>query len=313
MFSIFSKKKKDRPVPEWAQFLDKIDYNNFMDLVDEYFQKRNVEFKIEDGLLTAEDKNLGLTDVGLVYIAKYCYNQESEKWGDIINDHFEAIIQTNQFEREFATKISDFDQIESYLGVRIFHISQLEHIGIQNTVFRQIAGDLVEGLVFDFPHASRNVKPMEVRNSGLAPDILFEIGLSNIKSKYKVDISKQTIGDFDLWFIQSENIFGTSFILDKEEFTKRCGSKGALVTIPHRHAMLVYPIETIEMVKALTAMIPITINMFDEGPGSISEKVYWYDGAKFVTLPYEIKEQELGFYPPEDFVTMMNALPGEIK
>jgi hypothetical protein len=55
-------------------------------------------------------------------------------------------------------------------------------------------------------------------------------------------------------------------------------------------------------------MIPITKGMFGEGPGSISSKLYWYDGEKLIDLPYELSEKKLKFTPPESFLNMLNTL-----
>ena len=130
----------------------------------------------------------------------------------------------------------------------------------------------------------------------------------NIKNNNPLEISEQKLGDFKIWFVQSDHFYASNIILDKKGLTKYIGSKGALIGIPHRHAVLIYPIENLEVAKAINTMIPITKGMYSDGPGSISSHLFWYNGGELIDLPYEISDKKLKFTPPESFLTMLNTL-----
>lgn len=86
------------------------------------------------------------------------------------------------------------------------------------------------------------------------------------------------------------------------------GSKGALIGIPNRHAVLIYPIENHEVVKDINTLITITKGMYDEGPGSISSNLYWYNGDKLITLKIDVSNKTLKFSSSENFLNMLNTL-----
>ena len=58
------------------------------------------------------------------------------------------------------------------------------------------------------------------------------------------------------------------------------GERGAIVSMPIRHSVLVHPIDDSTVRPAIAGMIPITRQLFKQGPGSVSPHLYWWrDGA----------------------------------
>ena len=52
---------------------------------------------------------------------------------------------------------------------------------------------------------------------------------------------------------------------------KYIGTEGALIGVPHRHTVIINPIESLEVAKAINILIPIINGMNIEGPVSIVE------------------------------------------
>ena len=103
-------------------------------------------------------------------------------------------------------------------------------------------------------------------------------------------------------------MFTTNILFDlniKKEFI---GPYGSLIGIPHRHVVIIYPIKTLEVVEAINRLIPIIFGMEREGPGSISNLLYWFKDNEYTTLPYKISEDKMDFYPPQTFVDVLNQL-----
>jgi len=309
MISLFSScKGQNRNVPEWANFFDKKEYNCFIDIVEEYFKQKNFKISINDGVVIVENDDFGLNNLGLVNLAQICKQENRNAWKEIVADHFNRMIEANNFETDFNKKIKDFNQIQQYIGVRLYHKEYIETVGRENTVYRELTDEIVELLVFDLPRTVTSIKPENISAWNKQTNELFDIGFKNIKSNYPLEISQQDMKDYKIWFIQSDNVFASNILLDKAELKKYIGKHGSLIGVPHRHAVIIYPIENLEVTKAINSLIPIIKGMNNEGPGSISDKLYWYNDNKLINLPYNIGDNKLQFYPPDDFVTMLNGL-----
>ena len=55
-------------------------------------------------------------------------------------------------------------------------------------------------------------------------------------------------------------------------------------------------------------MFKIAMNLFREGPGSISDQLYWWRGGEFVHLPHTVSGKSINFVPPDEFVQALNGL-----
>lgn len=309
MISLFSScKGQNRNVPEWANFFDKKEYNYFIDIVEEYFKQKNLKISINEGVIIIENNDFELNNLGLLNLAQICKQESKSLWKEIIVDHFNRMIDANKFEADFNKIINDFEQIQQYIGVRLYHKEYVETVGKENTVYREITDEIIELLVFDLPHTVTSIKPENVSAWNKQTNDLFQIGFKNIKSNYPLEISQQDMDEYSIWFIQSDNVFASNILLDKDDLKKYIGKYGALIGVPHRHAVIIYPIENLEVTKAINSLIPIIKGMNNEGPGSISDKLYWYNDNRLINLPYDIGDNKLQFYPPDDFVTMLNRL-----
>lgn len=308
MLSLFSCKSQNKTVPEWASSFSKKEYNYFINLIEDYFKKKDLKIKIEDGVIIVDENEVGLSNLGLVNISQTCKQLDQKDWTSAINDHFENLIQSYKASSEFKSIEHDFEKIKKFLGVKVYHVDFLNTVGKENTIYRQITDDVVEVLVYDLPTSVESIKVENLKVWKKEADDLFTIGLKNIDSAYTNTTSQESLGDIKIWFIQSDQVFTTNIILEPEKLMKYTGSYGALIGIPHRHAVLVYPIENLEVVKAINTLIPIINGMNQEGPGSISNKLLWYTDNKFVELPYKIENQKLSFFPPDSFVNMLNGL-----
>ena len=309
MISLFSScKGKNRNVPGWANFFDKKEYNYFIDIVEDYFNQKNFKFSINNGAVIVEENDFGFNNLGLVNLAQICKQEKRNDWKEIIADHFNRMIEANKFDTEFKKKINDFEQIRQYIGVRLYHKEYIETVGKENAVYKELTNEIVELLVFDLPHTVTSIKPENITNWNKQANELFDLGFKNIKANYPLEISQQDMQDYKIWFIQSDHVFASNILLDNDEIKKYTGKHGALVGVPHRHAVILYPINDLEVVKAINSLIVIISGMNNEGPGSISDKLYWYNDGNFTDLPYKIEDKKLQFFPPDNFVQTLNGL-----
>jgi len=85
-------------------------------------------------------------------------------------------------------------------------------------------------------------------------------------------------------------------------------ANGALVGVPNRHALLWHPIEDLRVVRAMTTMAPLIQRLFRDGPGSISNQLYWWLDGDLVHLPIAPNRKGFAFSPPDEFVALLNGL-----
>lgn len=311
MFSSFKRNRDKIEIPAWASFFNTSEYKKFIDVIQNYFYSKNVTYTFGDGAINIGPNDFGFGVMGLVNVAQVCKQSESQDYHEIIKEHFDSMIRTYQFDKEFKKTIYDYDQIKQYIGVRLYPIDYFSQVGKENILGKDFSEDVFATLIFDLPDSVQSIKPEETISWDRTFDELFEVGLNNVKTKYSYDISQQQFNGFNIWFVQGDHFFSPNILLELENYPNVIGSKGSLIGLPHRHAIIIYSIEDFGVIDAINALIPTIKGMYEEGPGSLSEKLFWYNGGEFKDLPYKIDDDKIQFYPPEDFVNLLNDLNPE--
>jgi hypothetical protein len=306
---LFKKSKGENDPPGWANFFTGKEYKLFLTRLDNYFRKHNVVYRIEDGVALLEQSHLGYENFGLVNLAQVCKQGPQHEWEENIENFFKSMERSNELENEFEERKTDFEFVRPFLAVRIYNIEYADSVGRENFIYRQLSEQVMATLVFDLPDSIMNIKPENIIPWNKTQDELFTIGYENARENYPVHIQKQQFGEIVLWIALSDHFFGPNIILSLDgEHQHLVGTHGALVGLPHRHTVFIYPIEDIAVTDAIRALIPTVHGMNMEGPGSISHELYWYKDGVIVNLPYELTEDKLIFKPPESFVDMLNSL-----
>ncbi|HEY8781917.1 MAG TPA: hypothetical protein VIM16_09900 [Mucilaginibacter sp.] len=308
MFSLFKRNKEKAAVPKWASFFNKNEYNEFLDALEDYFYAKNVTYNLGDGQINAGPNDFGFSTLGLTNVAQVCKLDKLKNYKEKVTEHFEALIRTNQFDKEFKKIIHDFEQVKEYIAVRLYPDDYVPETAKEVSVRKHFAGDIIALLVFDLPDSVMSITSDVANKWNKTLDDLFETGIQNIKNKYPLKISKQQVGELEIWFVQGNHFFTPNIVFDLNNQQKLIGSYGSLIGIPHRHAVIIYPIEDMQVIKALNALIPTVHGMNAEGPGSVSNNIFWYKDGEFENLPYKIEEGQIQFYPPESFVNLLNTL-----
>jgi hypothetical protein len=308
VFSFFKRKKPLLPVPEWASFFSQEEYNRFISHLEGYLKGKDVERDYEEAAFAIENEYKEKTSHGLNNIAQQCKQAPANEWKKLITTHFDSFKQIDKFGREFEAHAHDFNYVSPFLGVRLYNKEYISSIGDDIVITRNIMDGIIAMLVFDFPHSVSNVKPEQSVLWNKSEDELFEIGISNIRSNYKTEISSHRLEGFDIFMTEGDHFFVPNILLELQQHPSLTGTYGSLISIPHRHCALFYPIEDMQVAKAVNHFIPLTNYMYEQGPGSISPKLYWYYQNSFQLLPYELTDRSLKLMPPDDFVSMLNLL-----
>lgn len=307
MFSIF-KKKGNIQVPGWASFFSKSEYQIFNKEINRYFNGLRLDYSIKKGVVNINKNELGFNKLGLTNVAQVCKLDDQKLYKEIIKEHFDSIMRTHKFEKEIDKIVNDFESVRKYLGVRLYDNEYVSQIGKELVIGKEFAGDIFAMIVFDFPDSVISIKPEQIEPWNKSVDELYEIGKENIREKYPINISQEDFGEFSIMFVSAEHFFTPNIVLDIENQSKLIGSHGSIIGLPHRHSVLIYPIENLEVIKVINGLIPTVYGMNQEGPGSLSNNIFWYFNNTYTQLPYNLDNNKLQFIPPDNFIEMLNKL-----
>jgi len=171
---------------------------------------------------------------------------------------------------------------------------------------------LLTTLSIDLPTSVRTVKLTEAQHWGVGLEQLFARAIDNLVEGVKPQIQTVETGSGPpLRVLESQSFFTASLALVIDNFTDLIGKHGAFVSLPVRNMLVSLPFETIDALKSMQAMVAITHGLERDGPGSISNRIYWYHEGKWVHVPIMMDEKGIHVTPPEELVAKMNEIAGE--
>lgn len=310
MLSFFKKKKEPSQIniPEWASFFTSNEYSVFIEAIRSYFDRLNLQYTIEDGVVSVEENYFGFNELGLQNLSQMCKQNDIKDYEAVVKDHFETMVRIHKFDKEFEEIVSDFEKIEKYIGVRLYDVEYAANLQKENMIVQHFTEGVLAVLVFDLPESVMNIKPEQIEPWGKTSDELYEIGKQNIKQNYVVNLFEEKVGNNKFWFAEADHFYATNFVMNIQDFPQVIGRKGSLVSIPNRHIALIYPIQNLEVVGALNNMLYLTSRMYEDGPGSITDRLYWYNDGIFLDIPHRIEDEKLAITPPSVFIDALNEL-----
>ena len=308
MFSLFKKSNKKEEVPNWASFFSENEYAKFIAELEGYFKRKKLKFKRINGVITILEKEYKNNSYGIQNIAQTCSYFSPKEYKNQIKSHFDGLFRSAKFMKELEKIKGDFEKIKKYLAVKIYPKEFAHQSNRSVSISKKITEHLYAVLVFDLPETINNVTQEEADKWGIDYEELFRIGKKNTRHNYPNPIEKQEAQGLELLSISTEHMFSTSIILDLETRPDLVGSKGCLIGCPTRHLTVIYPIENVEVTKAINMMIPANHSIYLQGPGSLTNELIWYYDGVFEAQPYTFSKGKIEFSPTDDFVKILNLM-----
>ncbi len=298
-------------VPAWARFFPAGDYRAFLEAVESDLRRRGAPYEMGDGTVRAGPPGGTPADYGLLNLAQVCHATPRAEWPETIAGHFDNAFSSDAEAEALDARARSFDDVRACLKVRLYHPDYRAQVGADHLVHRVPAEGLIETLVYDLPGTVRTVPPDHVKKWGRPPDELFRAGLGNVKAEPRPDRQHLDLGQgASCQAIVGNSFFVASHALFLGDYLDGANGFGALVSVPHRHAVLFHPIVDMRVILAINSLIPVTFGMYLEGPGSISDSLYWWKEGRFTRLPSKVSAQSVTFEPPDRFVEeVLNQLP----
>lgn len=288
-------------VPDWAGFFSGEEFRIFMAEVRQDFAGRGVPHEVDPvvGVIKVQPS----LQLGLHNLAQTCRASGQSEWPTIIRDHFSRILQMGNAHGEFVSELKwDFARARKLLRVRLY---PSDMAGQEWSICRPVADGILAMLVYDLPQSVVNVQREHAVQWGVSDDALFEEALRNIRTEGMLQRSPVDVGEgVIIEMLSGESFYLTSHVLFLKEYLGTDHPLGALVSIPHRQMVLLHPIEDARIMDVLRPLLYLTPAMYADGPGSVSDKLYWWHDGTFTNLPYAFdpKENTASFLPPREFV-----------
>ncbi len=299
-------------VPDWARFFTPAEFRDFLVALDAELRRRGLPFEIGDGTVNVAPPGAEASDFGLLNLAQTCHASAPAEWPSTIREHFDNAFRSSKDAQDFDARAGVLENVRHALKVRLYHTDYLSQMGGTGLIHRQPADGLIETLVYDLPGSVRTVPPDHARGWGVAEDELFRMGLGNVRAETPAPL-RQTFDvgkGASIQALVGDSFFTASHVLFLEEYLGGEAGFGAIMAVPHRHAVLFHAIRDMRVMAALNSMIPIAFGMYQEGPGSLSAGLYWWRNGTLRLLPTKVTAQSITFSPPDDFVEgVLNRVP----
>jgi hypothetical protein len=248
----------------------------------------------------------GGRSLALLQLAQHCNTRSRDTWADLIADHLRTM--TAHLD-EIAEPYSMFD-----LRIRLVPDTPADSGTLRQLGGRSFAEGIVQVLAMDVDDAVRCVPTSEVAANGWDIDEAWASALAQTELLETPDeVHVIDIGGAEMIHIFGERPFmaGTVGVIDDlvGEYA-HIGPSGAIVSMPLRHSVLVHPIDDPTVRAAIAGMIPISRQLFQQGPGSVSPHLYWWRDGSLEWIPtfFDGTLSGVEFYPSPELADLVAGL-----
>ncbi|MFJ7777976.1 immunity 49 family protein [Streptomyces yangpuensis] len=177
---------------------------------------------------------------------------------------------------------------------------------------RVVADELVFAYAFDGPTSVRSLTDGDVERVGIE-----ELGQAAYANLMRVPVEYEEItleGRATLHSVFGDSHFVASKALYLGELARHVTGEslppaGALVVVPTRHLLAFHPIADGAVVQALNDLAMYGLGAYEDGPGSLSPRVYWWHRGGLTSLTVVDEEtRTLSLKPPQELVALMKGL-----
>jgi hypothetical protein len=296
------------PGPDWARPMSRSDATAFVAAVGEDLERRGLPFSIGEGMVRVE-RNGRPSDLGLTNLAQVCHHAGRGAWSTTIASHFDNLFAAEDASTAIEQEGMNLEAVRSMLKVRLYPGASLGGMDPMPPVSWEFAPGVVAAFVYDLPTTVSSVNVEHINRWGRSSDELLSIALDNVRTD-AVESQRITEGGGSAAVACfADHFFAASHAFLLGERLPPEAASGAVFSVPHRHALLYAPIVDLGLVQSINGLIPMAASLFQQGPGSISPALYWWRNGSVTELPSQFEGSRVQFFPPDDFVQVLNSLP----
>jgi hypothetical protein len=293
--------KRRRPDPPgWAGFLGPDGWHEFTELVRHETGRRGWPHDFALGITVHAGTTMHLTN-----LAQMCHGAPREEWTEIVARHFATLDETGR--ASFASA----EQARAALRARLIDAEFVAGRAIPMAA-RRVGDDLDLALAYDLPDTVE-LPPREDVLAWGDEDELFELALEQTRAEPDLELARhdygeeEAVGPTSVWLLTGDSFFTATHGLWAETFDPPASEHGTLVAVPNRHAVLAHPIRDFAVIGAVQVMLNLGHTLWTEGPGSMSDGLYWLRDGFLQRLETQTEGESTVFAPPDELFEILNG------
>lgn len=275
-------------------------------LIARSFAAEGLEVEVlSDHALAADGQQFGLWN-----LAAACHSSEGGRkdWDGLVAGHVHTLLNPPPA----VADLTDAELLER-VHSRLYDAPMLARSGTSAGEYgREIAERIIELLVADFPEVVNTLGPADV--AARDADALWAAGRSHtlavpveangeLKAR---DGAKIIVAMGESFYLASRIVDMPSLLV--EVFGEREYPFGVVVGVPHRHQVVLHPMDDLRSVYAAGVAAHFTATGYSDAPGGISPLLYWWNGDGFQTVSRIGSDGTVGIQAEGAFLDVVNAL-----
>lgn len=295
------------PPPDWSPFDDGRTHQAFIDAVEVDLRRRGVPFEMGDGVVAiptgGEDRP---AEYGLSNLSQQCAASDRADWSRVIATHFTSVFSIKG--RDLDALAADYEQVRQILQVRLMPDASMGGVDVPGSVVRPIAPGIQAVLVYDFPDSTASVHEDHLASWPVDPDAAFDQAIRNLDQEpapLSDDMEVEPGTSVRVWY--GDSFYVATRLLRLGELLP-LGTTDALVAVPNRHTLLVHPILDGGAVAAMQPIYRLAVQLFRDGPGSISDQPYWWHDGTLEQIPHDAKGRNVTVVPPDGLLAVIETV-----
>jgi hypothetical protein len=242
--------------------------------------------------------------LGLRNIAQTCHLEPADRWPRLLADFFNGLLRAESEAQHMLGDLSNLDKVRDRVKIRLYGAEYRNTPGAEALLLRTPADGILAVLVCDLQYANISVPRELVAGWGMHEDEAYELALRNTLEQEEVTYTVMPAlpDGVVLEGIEGHSNYASTHLLGLERHLGRAPGYGALVAVPNRHILFLHRIRDDRVTAAMGALSTMTAQAYRDGPGSISQDLYWWvsDGG-LRRLPIQREGEQIHVFADTDF------------
>ncbi|MER5548387.1 immunity 49 family protein [Streptomyces sp. NPDC002589] len=245
-------------------------------------------------------------DCPLTNLAYACRNKPEEHWPDLVAAHFARLQQASRGGESAEELLRD-------VYARLLPVDLLTpELAEAMRYARLVADGLVFAYALDGPTSVRILTDEDVERAGLE-----NLGQAAYANLMRVPVEHEEVsiaGRARLHSLYGDSPFIASKALFLSEVARQTTGEplpdaGALVVVPNRNLLAYHPIADGSVVDALNGLASYALGTYEDGPGALSPRVYWWHRGDLTSLTIiDHDTRTFSMQPPPHLLGLMKGL-----
>ena len=290
------------PVPQWSPITDPDEWRAFAQLLRDEVAARGWTLDLAEGWAYDGDVQFGLFNV-----AGKCHQVARALWPEVVDEHFASIAATAA--RSALGDVPGFrdaDAARATMKARLLTDAYKQDTGADLLELR-VAEDLSVVVAYDLPENVMLPERDELLRYGQERELL-ELALRQAREEPALTLERHELNGAPVYVLSGESFFTATHALWADRFYEPEAALGTLVGVPTRHIVVAHPIRDRSALTVMAKLLALVERYFADGPGSLSDGLYWLADGRMERLETWIDEQGPHLSPSPRFARVLEQL-----